>query len=626
MPSTFLGLNTSYTGLVASNASLNTTANNIANIQTKGYSRQQVNQTAAEAMQFFQTYGCVGAGVDILGAERVRDIFYDEKYWTNSSKLGEADKKQYYCSIIEEYLKDVEGTNEVKGFTKIFSEFQALLSTLQTSTDQKNHALDFIGSAENLCEYFNIIYNNFQKMQKDVNDEIKIKTDQINSLSQQIASLNKQINTIEVSGVGIANDLRDKRDLLIDELSSVIDVECEEKPVLDAHGNPTGLNDYTVKICGGQILVDKYNYRQLECVPRKTWQKVNQNDIDGLHDIRWIDTKEDLGIFGKNTGGQLKGLFEVRDGNNYEAFTGKVTAVDTKEKSVTVKVTDDYLKSMSKSTLPLTDGRIKLGGEYYYYTDFDFRLDDNGDCYYTFNLSEDKTRNPVAITKDLIKQSASVSDKVNYQGIPYYLEQMNEWVRDYAYSFNKIYGTEGATDVNGDPSSSDIFFTGTNATDNTQYAMDVEIGASSYNSASQSGYFMLTAGNFNVLQAIAKDPSKLATHTVETDGSAKYDIIESLFDLAENKEKMTFRGCSAREFLECLLGDAGLNAASANSFQNLYENIEESIANNRFSISGVDEDEEGANMIKFQNAYNLASKMISVLNDCYDRLINATGV
>ena len=76
----------------------------------------------------------------------------------------------------------------------------------------------------------------------------------------------------------------------------------------------------------------------------------------------------------------------------------------------------------------------------------------------------------------------------------------------------------------------------------------------------------------------------------------------------------------------CALPISGLNAASANSFQNLYENIEESIANNRFSISGVDEDEEGANMIKFQNAYNLASKMISVLNDCYDRLINATGV
>ena len=73
MPSTFAGLNIAYTGLVASNSSLNTTANNIANIETKGYSRQQVNQTAATAMRAFQGYGCIGAGVDTLGAERIRD-------------------------------------------------------------------------------------------------------------------------------------------------------------------------------------------------------------------------------------------------------------------------------------------------------------------------------------------------------------------------------------------------------------------------------------------------------------------------------------------------------------------------------------------------------------------------
>jgi flagellar hook-associated protein FlgK len=104
MPSTFTGLNIAYTGLVAANTALNTTANNIANIETEGYSRQVVNQTAATAMRAFQSYGCVGAGVDTLGAERVRDIYYDEKYWTNNSKLGDADKKQYYCSLIETYL------------------------------------------------------------------------------------------------------------------------------------------------------------------------------------------------------------------------------------------------------------------------------------------------------------------------------------------------------------------------------------------------------------------------------------------------------------------------------------------------------------------------------------------
>ena len=114
MASAFMGLNIAYSGLVASNAALNTTANNIANIETEGYSRQVVNQIASEAMRTFASYGCVGAGVDTLGAERVRDIYYDEKYWNNNSKLGEYDKKQYYCSIIEQYLMDERGTNEVK--------------------------------------------------------------------------------------------------------------------------------------------------------------------------------------------------------------------------------------------------------------------------------------------------------------------------------------------------------------------------------------------------------------------------------------------------------------------------------------------------------------------------------
>ena len=89
---------------------------------------------------------------------------------------------------------------------------------------------------------------------------------------------------------------------------------------------------------------------------------------------------------------------------------------------------------------------------------------------------------------------------------------------------------------------------------------------------------------------------------------------------------MTFRGCKAEDFLICLMGDAALNAESANNFQSIYSNIEQTIANNRISISGVDADEEAANMINYQNAYNLSSKMISVLCEVYDKLIQETGV
>ena len=73
MPSQFFGLNIAYTGLLASNAALNTTSNNIANVQTEGYSRQHVVQQASDALRIFQTYGCAGAGVDTIAIERIRD-------------------------------------------------------------------------------------------------------------------------------------------------------------------------------------------------------------------------------------------------------------------------------------------------------------------------------------------------------------------------------------------------------------------------------------------------------------------------------------------------------------------------------------------------------------------------
>ena len=89
MPSTFFGLNTAYLGLSAANASLNTTANNISNVDTEGYSRQHTVQQASEALRTFTTYGCAGAGVEVLAVERYRDEFYDQKYWRNNAYVGE---------------------------------------------------------------------------------------------------------------------------------------------------------------------------------------------------------------------------------------------------------------------------------------------------------------------------------------------------------------------------------------------------------------------------------------------------------------------------------------------------------------------------------------------------------
>ena len=133
MPSQFFGLNIAYTGLLASNAAMNTTSNNIANVQTEGYSRQQVTQQASNALRVFQTYGCAGAGVETLAIERIRDEFYDGRFWDNNAQLGEYDMKQYYMQQLETYFDD---DGKSTGFKTIFD--QLMICLLYTSPSPRD--------------------------------------------------------------------------------------------------------------------------------------------------------------------------------------------------------------------------------------------------------------------------------------------------------------------------------------------------------------------------------------------------------------------------------------------------------------------------------------------------------
>ena len=121
MTSQFFGLNIAASGLRAANAALNTTANNISNANTDGYSRQKVSQEATDALRVFATYGCAGAGVDTIAIERVRDSFYDNKFRQNETLLGNVQQKNYYNGLIEQYLNDDGST----GFSTLFNKMEA---------------------------------------------------------------------------------------------------------------------------------------------------------------------------------------------------------------------------------------------------------------------------------------------------------------------------------------------------------------------------------------------------------------------------------------------------------------------------------------------------------------------
>ena len=639
MPSQFFGLNIAYTGLLASNAAMNTTSNNIANVQTEGYSRQQVTQQASNALRVFQTYGCAGAGVETLAIERIRDEFYDGRFWDNNAQLGEYDMKQYYMQQLETYFDD---DGKSTGFKTIFD--QLMITGMQALLKDPNSATaksQFVGYAGALTEYFNGMAGNLEKVQKDINQEIKLKVDQINSLAGEIASLNKQINTIELAGTK-ANELRDRRTLLIDELSKIVDVEVKETPIIDANNEnrETGANRYMVKIAGGQMLVDGSDYNGLECVARTSYEKVNQTDIDGLYEVYWADGQK-FNLYNASMGGDLAGLIQMRDGNNGENFTGQVTATGTTttadgktHDTVTVKVTKAYLQDLNKCNLSDQGGILDLGNQEFYYDSWEYtcEYDANGNATYsyTFTLS-DSEKNPRGITNDRVGKKAEIGTNLSYQGIPYYMNQMNEWIRTFSQKFNDIL-TSGYSG-NGDPGVK--MFTGNKATGGEQFLLDD--AAKRYDKqekknskvtvkVNDDSYYRLTAKNFDILDAMEQDPSLMANRKNASDGVEQNDLLNDLKNLATDKSKMSFRGCNASEFLQCILSDVALNASRANTFYASFKDISNTIDNQRISISGVDEDEEAVNLVKYQNGYNLASKMIQTLTEIYDRLILETGV
>lgn len=642
MSSTFMGLNTAYTGLQAANAALNTTANNIANAETKGYSRQNVITQAADPIRSFTTYGCVGAGVDTLAIERIRDSFYDEKYWANHSKLGEYEVKEYYMKSIQEYYTD---DDTIKGFNTIFDEFYTTLQELSKNPGDMTVRQQSIGYANNLCTYFRDMYTNLRKLQADVNHEMKVNVDRINSISQEIAALNKQINVIEMNSGVIANELRDQRDLLVDELSEIVDVEVKEVDIIDTNDpdRDTGGTRYTIKICG-QSLVDGNFYRTLTCIPRENDENVNQTDVNGLYDIyfkgdsdwgslEYRNSGESLNIYGQRAGGKLAGLIQMRDGNNGENFKGTVTNVDAATQTVDVEVTADYLKDMNKLNLSQTGGVISIGSTKYYYKSWTYELDEDTDtCTYHFVLDAPKNGLNTATQNDATqRKEAAIGPSIGYQGIPYYLSQMNEWVRMYATAYNNIM-RQGQQD-DGNPGIN--MFTGETA-DGAEYAFNVSYAKTGVAgnvitvSDHDDSYYQLTAGNFMVTEQLTQDATKLATRREQYTGPDNNDIVKDLINLRTNTDPatggMSFRSCSADQYLVCILADVSLNTQRAETFTDNYEVMKNSIENQRLSVSGVDNDEEAVNLTKFKQGYNMASKMIQTLTEIYDRLILQTGV
>lgn len=609
MPSQFFGLMIASSGISAYQAALSTTANNISNVKTEGYSRQVANMTSSAALRVRARYGSAGTGVHVSSIKQVRNEYYDTKYWESRSSLGMYETKLNYNLQIENYFID---DDTEKGFSTILNDMFNSLDTLKNGAGDINNRQQFIAKSKNFTTYFNSVAIGLGEIQDSVNEEIKSTVANINSIAEKISILNKQINVIELQG-GYANELRDQRALLVDELSTIIPTSVTEIPVSNSNypDMVLGSNYYTVKI-NGQTLVDSYEYNELQCVARDYPR--NQSDMEGMYEIKWVATGATFNAGSNYSAGALKALLDVRDGNNAENFSGKITSVTSSAVTMTENLSITSARAM---TMP-TEGIINIDGKDYEYTEFSFKTDEDGNITsYTFHLRNEITADEQV---KLENKTGQVGEAIDAKGVPYYMAQMNEFLRGFAQCFNDI--MQKGENLNGDKV--DFSFITALETVSGEDIDFVNVEPNKEYSSLDDGYFKMTCRNVSIDKESMKDPSLIATTLNIANGVDQYEVLEELAKL--KADTIMYRGGGADDFLQCMISDISVDTEEATIFATNYHNVSEAVDNQRQSVSGVDEDEEALDLVKFQNAYNLSSKMISVLSEIYDRLILETGV
>lgn len=277
------GLEVGKRALLSHQIYLQTIGHNIANVDTPGYTRQRVTISATYPSN--TPVGMVGTGVTVEDIRHVRDLFLGEQYRQENKALGQWTYKQKILSQVESLFgepNDNTLADRLNGFWDAWDD----LSKNPNASNREG----VLSAGRLMVDSFHTLARDINKLRDSVDRDLATYTDQINQAAAEIAALNRQIVTREVDG-SRASDLRDSRDRLIDELSSLVDVNTIES------------DNGAVRVMIGAMEI----VTGLDTIPIET-RIINDNG-KMTHELVWKNTTVEI----RNVNGELKGLLDARD-------------------------------------------------------------------------------------------------------------------------------------------------------------------------------------------------------------------------------------------------------------------------------------------------------------------------
>lgn len=565
MQSTFSGLNTMVNGIYTQRLGLNTVGHNISNSNTEGYSRQTAHAAATPSSEVYTLAGAsqVGNGSTVTSVIRARDIYADRQYWKENSTDGYYNGKANNYAKIESIFNDSDNSGVQNAMEKFYQAWQDCSTTASSDTSRQN----VINAGQNFAQSLQIAAKQTKEQIDSLYDDISLSVVKMNRLMGQVVELNKNIAGIEATGAH-ANDLRDQRDLIVDQLTSMTDITVYES----ANGM------YTL-VSNGTTLVNGITKVDLEMSAPKNNTTYSLSDYDIM--IKQTGTVYTPG------NGELKAQFEaVAEDKGYIDQVANMAAFmfTTMNDQHKAGYGIDGSKDKPFGNADPKDNAT-TGLNFYGESDKIFEWDAKNGKLDVYNKKADGT-----------KDNASKESLSGMQILEILTVNSELTATD---GHKKLATRSGERDTDGK-----LLYqaaAGGTTTDVTQAKKDAK-------------------GN------------PLPVDVNGTGDGSNAVWIAALFNCERDKTSPEVNGTdrligngSLYSYYNTSMTTMGSDASNMNGRVKFQSGVMDQVENLRSSTNGVNWDEELSNMITFQQGYSACSRCLSAMDECLDKLINSTG-
>ena len=585
-------------GMQTSQNALNTTAHNLSNLDTTGYVRQQVQQSTKSYMTLAVNAKAItnqqtGLGVTYSRVKHIRDYFLDKSYRRESGRSMFYQVSAEVMSEVEDQLGEMNGEAFQNTLTDFWTSIQELTKDPSSSVTQGL----FVQSAAEFVEKAQAVYGGLSAYQDNLNAQIKEQVEIINSYGQKLITLNEAIRGIETGGIESANDLRDARDQLLDELSQMVDIDFGE----DIRGNVWVKIEGTDFIKGDRCFeigldVDEntgfYTPFWYENATYRTLANGKREYIiDGAEVFKL--NKEISSNLNTDIGG-LKAMLLARGDHraNYTDVADEKTYGNVSQ-SILMNIQAEFDQLIHNVAVKVNEILAAAAGVKQAEADV---------------LAADGT---VLVKKGEYFCENNVGGYMRKDdGSP-----IQMFTKVSSEGYRKVTGMVDVLDENGNP---------TGQQEEKEYWVYNEENQENPQDARETLY---TIENLRVDAELMQKPSMLGFRLPDgSEDQATADALKAAFTAEDYtlNPNLSKRSTFVSYYTDLVSQIANTGYVSRSIYLNQQDTME-SIESARQQVSGVSSDEELSNMIKFQNAYNASSRYINVISELMEHVINTLG-